>query len=458
MNILLENIDNFNTLEETASKLALKIIEQYINELEEELFIAKPQELEVVGFRTKKISTKLGEIIIKRRLYENKYSGDYDFLLDQKLKLRKGKRVSGEYLKLLVSLASKLSFRQVSEVIELAGFPSLSHATIHNEVKEFGTRESKRLEKEREKIFSEGKYQAKEQKEIPLLFLEADGIMVGSQENKKRMEIKVGIVHEGWYYESPASKRRRIKKPKIVMGSYKNAELFWEEFSSEIDKEYDITNTQLILNGDGAKWIQETSKDYFPGIIVQLDRFHIKKDIAKYFGYEVAKGLYETLQKGHVDTFIDTLESLVCEGETEEKQAKRQALVNHFKRYKEHLLDYRYRIPEGLRKEQELYGMGVAETYVDKNVARRMKNQGMSWSEKGAEAMVKILMLKHNQELQKRLDDKYYKILSPIKVLRRQKRKQERDWNTWLQARVPALNGAFSGKDWVRALRNLVTV
>jgi len=458
MNILQEKVEDFNTLEETALKLALKIMEEFIKELEEELFYSKAKGLEVVGFRTKKIATKLGEITIKRRLYKNKNTGGYVFLLDQKLKIREGKRVSGEFLKLLVSLASKLSFRQVSEVLTEAGFPILSHATVHKEVREFGERESKKIENERERMFTRGEYDIGDQREIPLLFLEADGIMVGSQESKQRMEIKVGVVHEGWYYETPARKRIRLRTPKVVMGAYKDAESFWEEFSSEIGKRYDLEETQVVLNGDGAKWIQEGSKDYFPGIIVQLDRFHIKKEVSRHFGYEVAEGVYKALEGGNEEAFIDTLESLVCEGETEKKREERQALVEHYKRYKEHLLDYRHRIPEELKGDQDLHGMGVVEGYVDKKIARRMKHQGMSWSQKGAEAMAKILMLKHNQELQKRLDDTYYKIINPIKVLKKEKRKQGKTCGNWLQAKVPALHGAASGKDWVKTLKNLITI
>jgi len=458
MDILLENINDFNTLEETASKIALKIMEKFINELEEELFKTKPKELEVVGFRTKKIATKLGEIQIKRRLYKKKESENYLFLLDNKLKIRKGKRVSGEFLKLLVNLASKLSFRQVSEVIEEAGFPSLSHATVHKEVREFGERESKKIENEREKIFSEGQSPPEAKKKKPLLFIEVDGIMIGSQESKKRMEIKVGVIHEGWYYETPAKARRRLKNPRIVMGMYKDADSFWEEFSSEISKEYDLTNAQVILNGDGASWIQKTSKDYFPGLIVQLDRFHIKRDVSRCFGYEVAEGLYKVLQDGNDQAFLDTLEALICEGETEERQKRRQKLVNHYKKYKDHLLDYRYRVSEELKSKIKLYGMGVIEGYVDKNIARRMKNQGMSWSKQGSEAMAKILMLKHNRELKERLNDSYYKIKSPIKVLRYRKRKQKKNWNDWLQTRMPVLTGAASGKDWVKGIKSLVTI
>jgi Uncharacterised protein family (UPF0236). len=459
MNIILENINNLNTLEETVSKLALIIMEKFIKELEEELFRTKPKDLEVVGFRKKNIATKLGEIKIKRRLYKKKNSkNDYIFLLDDKLNIRKGRRVSGEYLKLLVSLSSMLSFRQVEEVIEEAGFPSLSHATIHKEVREFGERESKRIEYEREKVFTEGKLQVGGKKEKDLLFIEADGIMVSSQEDKERMEIKVGVVHEGWNYETPAKSRRRLKNPKVVMGMYKDADSFWEEFSSEISKEYDLTNTQVVLNGDGASWIQETAKDYFPGLIVQLDRFHIKKDVSRHFGYEIAEGLYKVLQEGEVQAFLDTLESLIWEAKTKEKQKQRHKLVKHYQKYKEHLLDYRYRLPEKLKQKKKLYGMGVVEGYVDKNIARRMKNQGMSWSKKGAEAMAKILMLKHNKKLKERLNDEYYKIKSPIKVLKYRKRKYTGNCSNWLQAKMPVLYGVDSGKDWVKAIKQLVTV
>ncbi|WP_461372044.1 ISLre2 family transposase, partial [Candidatus Darwinibacter acetoxidans] len=430
-----------------------------IKELEEELFRTKPKDLEVVGFRKKNIATKLGEIKIKRRLYKKKNSkNDYIFLLDDKLNIRKGRRVSGEYLKLLVSLSSMLSFRQVEEVIEEAGFPSLSHATIHKEVREFGERESKRIEYEREKVFTEGKLQVGGKKEKDLLFIEADGIMVSSQEDKERMEIKVGVVHEGWNYETPAKSRRRLKNPKVVMGMYKDADSFWEEFSSEISKEYDLTNTQVVLNGDGASWIQETAKDYFPGLIVQLDRFHIKKDVSRHFGYEIAEGLYKVLQEGEVQAFLDTLESLIWEAKTKEKQKQQHKLVKHYQKYKEHLLDYRYRLPEKLKQKKKLYGMGVVEGYVDKNIARRMKNQGMSWSKKGAEAMAKILMLKHNKKLKERLNDEYYKIKSPIKVLKYRKRKYTGNCSNWLQAKMPVLYGVDSGKDWVKAIKQLVTV
>ncbi|WP_187296557.1 UPF0236 family transposase-like protein, partial [Neomoorella thermoacetica] len=68
-------------------------------------------------------------------------------------------------------------------------------------------------------------------------------------------------------------------------------------------------------------------------------------------------------------------------------------------------LDYRLRLPRQLEG-QKLYGMGVAETTVDKKIAIRMKKRGMSWSEAGATAMVALLMLKANGELAAWLEKK----------------------------------------------------
>ena len=198
VNILLQNITDINTLEKAALELARQIMEKAIEKLEEELFKNKDKNLEVVRFLERTISTKVGNIKLRRRLYKDQKTGERVILLDKKLGLKKKKRVSGEYLKLLVILASKMSYRQVEEVLAEAGFPHLSHTTIFNEVRDFGKRESERLKHEKEEVFTGGKILKGEEKEIPLLFIEADGIMVGSQEEGgKKLEIKLGLIHEG---------------------------------------------------------------------------------------------------------------------------------------------------------------------------------------------------------------------------------------------------------------------
>ena len=54
-----------------------------------------------------------------------------------------------------------------------------------------------------------------------------------------------------------------MKEPQIVAGVYENADDFYEELIHQISKKYNLENTLVVLNGDGASWIQKTSKEYF---------------------------------------------------------------------------------------------------------------------------------------------------------------------------------------------------
>jgi len=48
---------------------------------------------------------------------------------------------------------------------------------------------------------------------------------------------------------------------------------------------------------------------------VQLDRFHIKKDITIHFGKQIAEDLMGVLAGGKKQLFLDTLESLIYDGD-----------------------------------------------------------------------------------------------------------------------------------------------
>ena len=82
----------------------------------------------------------------------------------------------------------------------------------------------------------------------------------------------------------------------------------------------------------------------------------------------------------------------------------------------------------------------------------------MSWKRLGAEAMVKILMLRHNEILETRLNDKSYKIKNPIKELKYRERVFKRNWNDWLQASRTVIYGPYSGHNWVKGIKSIATI
>ena len=57
------------------------------------------------------------------------------------------------------------------------------------------------------------------------------------------------------------------------MGRLNGGHDFWETVTAQVMKTYDLTDTQIVINGDGADWIQKTAKYYFADAIVQLDSY-----------------------------------------------------------------------------------------------------------------------------------------------------------------------------------------
>lgn len=179
------------------------------------------------------------------------------------------------------------------------------------------------------------------------------------------------------------------------------------------------------------------------------------------------KGLWELLQKGDDEAFFDTLESLVSEAASERNRQDRRKVVAFARLYREHLLDYRFRLHDGERRYTSefegirLHGLGVVETVLDKKIANRMKKKGMAWSADGAGAMVAFLVSRGNCELKEALSGLLGPdVLNPASVkeavLPRVKKAGKEEPGDWLKGRIRALESPIEGL-WMRVLHELVS-
>lgn len=104
------------------------------------------------------------------------------------------------------------------------------------------------------------------------------------------------------------------------------------------------------------------------------------------------------LERGNDKTFLDTLESLALEKVEIKEKNPRLQVYGYCREHRENLLGYHLRLSRP-PEEVPLYGLGVAETTVDKKLATRMKKRGMSWTPEGIKVMSSLLILKANGEL-----------------------------------------------------------
>ena len=278
--------------------LAQTLAKDVLEELDNELMQERDDGMKVIGFKEHWLTTIFGDIRIRRRLYRDK-GGDYRFLLDEKMGLVKGSHISPGMKKLAVLASTRDTFREVEQNIK-AIFPwGISHTTVYNLAGKVADSYIVKEEKEVNALFEDGVIPESKDKAVSYLMVEADGVSVALQrEKERRVEVKVGIAHEGW---QKISKDRYKLKEKSVYGGIMSGGRFWHGFSLTLAKKYDLSRIgKVIVGGDGASWVKKGA-DMLGGLY-ELDRFHLKRAIHRGLDNDLLVAeVYQACIRGEID-------------------------------------------------------------------------------------------------------------------------------------------------------------
>jgi hypothetical protein len=406
---LIENVENFKDLEK---KVYEYFCEQACMFMQ---WLLKTLDIEIMERRDKKryrlknsnrptsITTLMGNVNYKRRYYKCIDDDGLIFnayLLDKLLGIN-GKEAYSENVKeTAVETALRNSFRKSEELIEKHNVYSISHQSIWNEVQKAGEK-AKVLENRRTAEFLQGGIQG--EKSVPVLFEEKDGVYLSIQGEKKKKEMKVAKVYEGWKKKTPGSKEYKTVN-KFYVAGFEDGEIFDTRVNSRIASIYDTEKLKVkLVNADGAVWTKR-EQEYDVTVTQQLDLFHIHRAILRNIkDKKKAAKIKKYVNKSNYEDVVLTLEGYYDKEKDEDEREKIMNLlkylsenVRHLPRYTERELD----LPEG-----RIYrGMGTLEGSHHNVICDRMKNRGMSWSVKGAEHMAKLLCLNHSDGLEDMYD------------------------------------------------------
>ena len=225
----------------------------------------------------------------------------------------------------------------------------------------------------------------KEKRKVAELFIEADEDHI-KVKGRKGVQARLIYVHEG-VVEHP---RRHLKNPRYFTTVGKGPEDFWLEVCDYIAAHYDLLSIKAIyLSGDGANWIR-AGREYLPGAIFVLDKFHLSKYILRATAH--APGLkapiyraIHRLDKQAVLTKLD--EALVLADEPARKKRIRDTA-----RYVKNNWD-------GIEAQVKHPHVSCsAEGHVSHVLSARLSSRPMAWSLKGADNMARIRAIKANGE------------------------------------------------------------
>lgn len=436
-----------------ALEWARKIFKAILEQLDDLLKEKRDKKLKIIDKRDTWYKTCLGTIKVKRRYYRDQ-SGAYHYPLDELLDMDKYRHTTVDVQRLALELASAMTFRKSAEVLERTTPISLSHQTIKNMLTRVAERSLEQKEAEIRHFLETGEITEGEGKKTDILLMEADGVLLSLQREKaKKAEVKLGIAYEGW---DKVGKDRYKTVNKTFDADITSSERFWAGFTLKLQSKYDLAGiNQFVLGGDGAGWVKD-GLGYF-GSDFQLSRYHYNKELRRVLGNdrESISLIREACEQGDIATVIEKLETL-------RKTTKNERALE-IKRLEHYLVanasgfkDYRREMKNG---SDIIRGTGAMEGNVDKLIARRMKNQGMSWSVKGIRCMLfvrfKVLEKTLEKSLHLNTSKTHIPTLGKKRVTRIIDKVIKRNYFEWFNAGLPALSGPHSSRPWVKILKSL---
>ena len=240
---------------------------------------------------------------------------------------------------------------------------------------------------------------------IPFLYVQMDGAGVPVVKNEtegrkgkmegqpaRTREAKLGCVftQTGWDEEGYP-----IRDPDSTTytGAIETAEEFGKRLYLEAWKRGWSRAEKKVVIGDGAEWIWNLVNVHFPGAVQIVDLYHARQHL-----WDLARKLFPNdeigqkawikthqkrlLDKGKIEKLVAALRSI--RSSNPEVTEKIRTEADYFERNAE-----RMRYPK-FRREHLFVGSGVIEAGCKTVIASRLKQSGMFWTVRGANAILAL--------------------------------------------------------------------
>ena len=406
---------NFKMVErqfyELGCEIAKSMMKEFIEGIDKKLAQNRDKrKLRHKGKRIRTLKTLMGEVEIDRTIYQrinDKGQKEHIYLLDQELGFETIGTISPNLVEKILDQICEMPYREVSNCITELTNQRISHQGVWNLVQQVGR---KQTEKERKLINDYKNNKLTGEKEVKILFEEADGVYLSMQgksrgKRKGKKELKIGISYEGWIKRYPGSREYKTIE-KIAYAGYLTPSKFSDLREAYINKKYNTDEIEYrILNGDGASWIENGFNS--ENSVFQLDSYHLSQSIVKAVrNKKVRIEIYKWLKQGEFEKIQEKLEALKyeCGGLVSEIE-KISRLQTYLRTQEKGLINYKNRedikIPEPPQG-MEYRNLGTMESTVNA-FSSRMKGR-KSWSENGATNLAKIIALKLSGDFQTKIN------------------------------------------------------
>ena len=332
--------------------------------------------------------TSLGSVTYHKTLFQNKSTGEYEYLLDRIMGIEKHARMTEDAEAKLLEEAVQTSYRKGGEQVSITE-EAVSKETVMNKI------HTLRFPKTGPQF---------PKKALKYLYIDADEDHVSLQYINEKGDIKkprrntimpkLIYVYEGITCENG---RNELINKKHFGGVYeggKAIEQLWREVSEYIEESYDTEElTKIYINGDGAAWIKSGQRILDKAKFV-LDRFHMHKYIIGATSHlldsvedarsEIYRAIYKKKKYEAEEIFEKIL--AVTDGESKRKTVETA---------KEYILGNWAGVMQGVRDKNKEVRCS-AEGHISHVFADRMSSRPLGWSRTGADKMSRLRIYEKN--------------------------------------------------------------
>ena len=350
--------------------------------------------------RCRRILTAVGEVELVRPYYLCPHCHQGQFPFDAELDVE-NKDLSPGVRRMLAVVGQAAAFDQGREQMKLLAGLELTTKAVERTAEAIGEDIGGR---EREQIQQAMQLDlpAVVGEPIPILYVQMDGTGVPVTQAERReskregqpartREVKLGCVFTQTSYDQQGYAMRDPDSTTYT-GAIETAEEFGKRLYAEACHRGWSRAKKKVIMGDGAEWIWNLADLHFPGALQIVDLFHARQHL-----WDLARLLYPSndacqkqwimrhqskLDEGKIEKLVGYLRSL--EASSPELAETIRKAADYFEKNAE-----RMRYPE-FRRQHLFVGSGVIEAGCKTVIATRLKQSGMFWTVRGANAIIAL--------------------------------------------------------------------
>jgi hypothetical protein len=361
--------------------------------------------MESRGMETKTLLTMLGPVPFARSRFECPVCGKVRYPGDEELDVVDTTRSPG-VRRMMGRAGSKSTFKEGRDDLKIYAGLTVSAKDVERVAEGLGEQVERWLSVERNALLKQEEPNGPAEA-IPLLYVSYDGTGVpmiprelkgrrGKQADgtAKTREVKLGCVFTQTTTDETGFPVRDPHSTTFV-GAIESAEEFGKRIYAEAVRRELLRAQRVVILGDAARWIHGLAEEYFPGAIQIVDLYHAREHVSNLCRllFNPSETLvlrwrtrwWTTLDEGKVEKIIAQAQSnLPRDKETKEKAEKE---INFLNENKERM---RY---ADFRAQGLFVGSGVVEAGCKTIIGQRLKQSGMEWSVRGANAIIALRCL-----------------------------------------------------------------